>query len=482
MSTREKPGWRTVADRISSYGYLFVIAAFLLLDFIPRFLQGDSISYLKTGESWIPPDRSWAFGYFVNYLFRHTHGGTAFILMQVAILALIIAASRIYFTEGGKAGILYGVCAVVVALDPCFEIYTRFFMSDLLAFAFFYLALLGLFFALREQEEKRPIWWWTAVVIVASMGAVWVRVAYAVILEATLALFVVIRLGRLSRRQWSVILLCVLGPVLALGSIMMANRVVFAERFPHELFVNKLSGVFAAAVFAPALQKQDFAAVGIPITDDEFQRLDLHNYGKRSAQVWGTAPDDLQQFLKDKLGITEPYTQVIDKAASGLVRSAFRRNPFALLEVYFRGSLEYATRKEWRAMRLNEMGLPRPLPDSFVSFWNTYSVFKIDPDITQVRSLLVRYFVATVSLYPFQLLLGLMAAAYLVIRERARIGVALLAAGFVADLAAAPLYSDFVIPRYVLGAIVISYLLMGLAVQSIVSRRFRNGDEAESRG
>ena len=471
MKPRQLSGVRSAVTIFSKYGYLVVIAIFLYADFIPRFLQGDSVSYLMTGEGWIPRDRSWAFGYFINYIFRHTHGSAAFLLIQVGLLAVIIAAARVYFPEGRERGIVYGVCAVLLALDPCFEVYTRFLLSDLLAFAFFYLALLGLFFAMRERQETRRIWWWTAVIIVASMGAVWVRVAYAPVLEATLVLFVLIRLGKLSRRQWTVVLVSMLVPVVALGSIVAANHVVFAKMFPHEFFVNKMSGIFTAAVFAPALKQSDFASVGIPITDDEFQRLDLQDYGKRSAQVWGASHDDLLQFLKDKLGITDADSQVVEKAASGLVRSAFRRNPFAFLEVYLRSGLEYASRKEWRSMRVNEMGLPRPLPEYFVSFWNKYSALKVDPDITRLRSPLVRYFIGVVSLYPFQLLFGLLAAAYLVIRERGRMSVAVLTAGFVADLAAAPLYSNFVIPRYVLGAIVISYILMGLAVQSMVARR-----------
>jgi hypothetical protein len=39
-----------------------LLGAGLLIDHMPRFYQGDSLSYLSTGEGWMPPDRSWAFG------------------------------------------------------------------------------------------------------------------------------------------------------------------------------------------------------------------------------------------------------------------------------------------------------------------------------------------------------------------------------------------------------------------------------------
>jgi hypothetical protein len=479
MSISEKPSQRTAAYIFSNYGYLLVIAAFLFADFIPRFWQGDSLSYLMTGEDWIPPDRSWAFGFFANYIFRHTRGGSAFILMQVGIMALLIATARVYFPYRRKLGIVYGAIAIVLALDPCLEIYTRFFMSDFLAFTFFFLALLALFRLMSESEDGNHSWFWIGCVVISGMAAIWVRVAYAVIVEVAVLLTALIRMGRLSRRQWLALCLSALAPFLAVASILAANRIVFADRFPHELFVNRLSGVLTAAVFAPAVQKSDFDKVGIPITNAEFQRLDLKNYNKRSDHVWGTAHDDLHQFLRDKLGVKEGEgdTRAVGKASSGLVRSAFLRNPFAVAKVYVYDLLEYATPRRWRVQGPNESGLTRPLPDYFVSFWNRYSALKVDPEITRIRSPLVRIFEATLYFYPFVLLLGAIAAAYLIITERSMPSAVVLTAGSVAVLAAAPLYSDYVLARYVLGAIVNSYLLVGLAVQTIVSRRYAHASD-----
>jgi hypothetical protein len=110
------------------------------------------------------------------------------------------------------------------------------------------------------------------------------------------------------------------------------------------------------------------------------------------------------------------------------------------------------------------------LPPGFVAFSNRYSVLKIEPEITKIRSPLVRSYEAISYFYPLQLLLGLTAAAYLMIRQRHRPDVAVLTAGLLADLASAPLYSVYVIARYVIGAIIISYLLIGLAIQTSMSR------------
>ena len=481
MRISERPSQRRTAYIFSNYGYLVVIGAFLFADFIPRFWQGDSLSYLMTGENWIPPDRSWAFGFFVNYIFRHTQGGSAFMLLQIAILALLIAAARAYFPDGYKLGTVYGVIAILLALDPCLEMYTRFFMSDFLACAFFFLALLALFRVLKKGNHENHSWFWICCAVAGGIVAIWVRVAYAVIVEVAVLLIAVMNVGRFSRRQWLALGLSALAPFLAVASMLAANRIVFAKRFPHELFVNRLSGVLTAAVFAPAVKKSDFDKLGIPITDAEFQRLDLKNYNKRSDHVWGTAHDDLHQFLRDKLGVKagEGDPMAVDKASSSLIRSAFLRNPFAVAKVYIHGLLEYASPPRWRAQHANEAGLTRPLPDYFVSFWNKYSALKVDPEITRIRSPLVRIFGASLYFYPFLLLLGAMAAGYLIITDRSRLSAVILGAGFVGTLAAAPLYSDYVLARYVLGAIVNSYLLIGLAIQAIFSRRYAGEAEAQ---
>jgi hypothetical protein len=286
------------AGILGKYGFALVVVAWMLVDLVPRFYQGDSISYLATGEGWIPPDRSWAFGFVANFLLRHTHGYSAFILMQIGILACLIAMTRIFFSYSDRSTIAYGAIAILLALDPLVEIYTRFLMSDFLAVAAFLTALLALFLLVREGGATRSLWIFASLFIASTVAAVFIRVAYAPIIELTVLLVGIIMSDRLARRQWLALAVAALGPFMAVGSLAVANRLVLADRFPHELFVNKLSGVFLASVFAPALQASDFEKVGIPITTSEFLRLDLANYEKRLGQAWGHSPDDLQQFIR----------------------------------------------------------------------------------------------------------------------------------------------------------------------------------------
>jgi len=189
------------------------------------------------------------------------------------------------------------------------------------------------------------------------------------------------------------------------------------DRFPGELFVNRLSGVLLAAVFSPALHPADFDNVGIPITDGEFRHMDLANYDMRPAQIWAKSPYTLHQFLKNTYGITADYGMVVDKAARGLVWSALKRDPAAVAGVYFRNALLYAKPSEWRRKFDSEMGFGRPLPLDFIEYSNRYSA-QIYPEITSVRSPLLRAYAAACAFYPFQLFLGMIAATYLLLRKR----------------------------------------------------------------
>ena len=434
---------------------------------MPRFFQGDSLSYLATGTGWIPPDRSWAFGFVVNFLLRYTHVYSAFILFQIGVFFCLIAAARILFSESGGPTVVYGAIAVLLALDPFLEMYTRFFLTDFLAMAAFLAALIALCVVCRGRDSKR-LWVATFFVVAATVVAIFLRIAYVPIIEVTVLLLAMIMWGRLALRQWFALAITALGPCLAIGTLVAANWFVFADRYPGELFVNRLSGVLLAGVFAPALQPADFDNVGIPITVAEFQRMELTDYNRRPLQIWGNTPDYLHQFLKNTYGITSGYAAVVDKAARDLFWSALMRDPAAVAEVYVRNALLYAQPSEWRRKFDWETGISSPLPQSFVEYSNRYSA-KIDYRITTIRSPLIQAYAAVCSLYPFQLLLGLLSAAYLALRER-RVAAAVLSAALIAVLAAAPLYSPEMAARYVIGGIVVSYLLIGLAIQSIVTR------------
>ena len=185
------------------------------------------------------------------------------------------------------------------------------------------------------------MWFFVSLFIASTVAAVFIRVAYALTIELVVLLTGVLMSRRLVRRQWLALAGAAAGPVIAVALLSAANSVVFGDRFQHEPFINKLSGVFLASIFAPALQMSDFEAAGIPLTATEFQRLDVTNYDRRLGHAWAQSPDYLHQLIKDRLGVTEDYTTEVDSTAARLVWSAFKRNPIAVARVYAWGAWQY---------------------------------------------------------------------------------------------------------------------------------------------
>jgi hypothetical protein len=449
------------------YVLLAIVIVYYLLDSVPRFFQGDSISYLTTDydlKHWTPPDRSWMFGAMVNFLLRRTHGYEDYVFLQCGLLvAVLLIIRRTLSAEGRWPLAAIAAAGLLAAADPLVEIYARFVMSDFLATAGFFL---GLCAVVALHRSGRPATY-AALAVVAFVVAVLMRSSYALMIEATLALGLLLLRPRLSRRQIAAIV-CVLAAAPAgIGLQIAANRAVFRTTFPHETFVMKNSGVFLAGVFAPALAPQDFAKVGAPVSQAEFDQLDLKNRALRNAQIWATAPRFEHQLLKNKLHRQEDYSAEVDRASKALVISAFERNPAGVISVYLQNAAEYLTPSLWRASAEPEMGLDRDLPDSFLDVSNAATARRLPANITRMRSILIKEYLALSGLYPIQIAFGLAAAVFLLIRERRSASCVFLACAAVITLAMAPLYSVYVIPRYILMTVLANYVLIPLALASL---------------
>jgi hypothetical protein len=443
---------------LAPWSFVLVILAWLALDGGPRFFLDDSITYLTTGEPWLPSDRSWAFGLAANALLRAWRGYGGIVLAQAALLAAMIAATRPFFADAPKAA--FAATAVLLAADPLLALSTRFVMSDLAAAALLVATLLAL---LRLLQGDRPLAC-GALAAAAGAAAPFVRVASLPIVEATLLLAALLSAGRITRRQAAALALAALGPLLGAGALAAANRQIFGEAF-----LVRPAEVSLAAVFAPALQPEDFAAAGIAVEPAAYAALHLEQYGRRTAQIWSREHDTLHQLLRDKLGVTAQFAPEVDRAAARLVRRALMRDPLAVAGVYLRSALIYADPRSWRDLASAGMGLDRDLPAAFVAFSNRRTSAPIDAGLPRRPSPLVSLCLALFPLYPLQLLLGAAAAGWLLLRQGRRPAVVVPAAALAADLATAPLYSAELNPRYVLGAVFVAWLLIGLAAADLAA-------------
>ena len=106
---------------------------------------------------------------------RHSHGYSAFILIQTILLGGIIWATRLFFRDFRSWQTLYAITAAVVCLDPVVEIYTRFFMTDFASFACFMIFLLGLHSIVTRGSAIRTEMIGLMLALAAGVAAVFLR-------------------------------------------------------------------------------------------------------------------------------------------------------------------------------------------------------------------------------------------------------------------------------------------------------------------
>lgn len=440
----------------------WILAAILLavaatIDHVPRFFLGDSIAYLSTDASHLPPDRSWTFGLLSRWLLITSGHHLTFLVVQLgAFLAVLMACLTFFDAARRRSKVAYSAFVAIACIDPLLGLYARFYMSDLTA------CLLFVTFLACVCRASKGSWGtffrWMPAMAVCITGAVFARVAYLPIALMTImvaglwasrhAPSLVGRLGMLTAL-----------PLLSAGVLLGANAAVFADRFPGELFLNKSAGIFLLGTFAPAVIADDFRSAGIPVLDGEVEMLDLPNYDKRGTQIWGTNERSAQVLIRKHLRLTDPYSTELDSVSKRIVWHALLRDPWGVAQVYGNSLLFYFQPYQWRRFLKHEVGLTRTLPADAVADLNRIASPSIRMDITQVRSPMLNAFLRTATIYPILLLIGAAAACRHLLNARSSVGGVLASAGLLAVLAAAPLYSVYVIPRYVIASVLLTYLI-----------------------
>lgn len=453
--------------RISIIIYVATVTALVILDHKPRFFLGDSISYLSTDGSYMPPDRSWMFGLMINWLLHHTRSHIAYLIIQASLFVVALALCSNLLTPSTRwQSVLCGAFLMFACLDPMLNLYERFYMTDFLACLLFVAFLSCLCRALRTSWSGFLLW--LPVMATLMTAAVFTRVAYALIVMLTIGIagLGAIRYRQPVLRRLAIVLAL---PPLAIALLIAANSVVFADRFPGERFLNKLSGVFLMGTFAPALTAADFRTAGVPVSAAEIEALDLPNYDKRGSQIWGDDERSAQVLVKRHLGIIEDYTARMDSVCSQIFWNAVRRDPLAIARVYINTLLMHFQPSLWRRYLDHEIGLTRTLPQGFVDWVNRVSNQPITANITEESSPVLAAFRWFAPAYALLLLAGLVAACWRLLAGRAEMGGVLVSAGFIAVVVTAPLYTVYVIPRYVIAAVFLGYLLWADLVMGLLS-------------
>lgn len=315
--------------------------ALLGIDPNPKMFMGDSGSYLWTATSgWIPPDRSFLYGFIIRWVSFSTHSLNSLLILQTflggstAILLAFIC--RQYFLL--PTGLSYGA-GLVCALDPLQLVWERYLLAETISL-FFYAVMLTFAFAYLKRRRL----WLLALVQVLALAAISLRISYLLVVQATTVILPIIafvplfRVG--ARTESRAPVAKALGIHLAFSILVMIG-LHFSYKEVNGLLANRppaylySSGLSILAAWAPALKPSDSPdsrLAGIIARGDEYHLTDIR---LRNSQLYSKG------YLVDRWKNAASNLALADQAAKRTAMRALVLRPFSILSLGYRTFLSY---------------------------------------------------------------------------------------------------------------------------------------------
>jgi len=351
-TTAPQNAWGGVTSRTAHGWWLFCTLVlilkllFLWLDSTPKLFMGDSGSYIWTAlTGWIPPDRSYFYGYLVRWLAVWPHSFIPLLIIQAlasAVTAIVFAliCSRL-FEMSNSLSFLFGL---LCALDPCQLVWERYVMTETFGLLVYVLLL---YWSLAYIHNRRI--WQLAVVQALSVVLIGFRMSYLLVVQACTILLPVIALvpfilpafRNQSETETTGAAILKTGFAHVAASIAMMFVTHGAYRYVNGWLSNREpaylydAGAHLVAVWAPALRPSD-------ATDPRFgdviasgHQFHLQSLRLRDAQHFG------EGFLVDRWGKIEKDLRKNDRVARETAINALRRRPLEIVGLGVKTYLEY---------------------------------------------------------------------------------------------------------------------------------------------
>ena len=351
---------------------IFSIKFFIFcLDPLPMFFLDDSNSYITTSLSgWIPPDRSFVYGFIIKIVAVAAHSLTSLLLLQIftsGVNAIAIAyILQKFFSVNLKLAFF---CGFLCAIEPLQLMYERYIMTETLSLFLFVLFFISVLHYLRHPRLF-------LLGLIAFSGTVLIsfRLSYLPIAFMNAILLPLLILPSLSQK-YSV----KVGPVKNVfrrihtlrpiwGTVTLHIVVSIGLTFSLHYAYTSLNGYLSQK--PPAYQYQDgiflLTSLGPVVTPSDFPQPDLRDIIFK----------DLKYNLKDRLQRSENHWQPgglisnLNRAIPDMVAAnniaketafnALKRNPAGVFKLAISGFLDYWNIDLLHACMLNDRG-ERPL-------------------------------------------------------------------------------------------------------------------------
>ncbi|MEM7200454.1 MAG: glycosyltransferase family 39 protein [Planctomycetota bacterium] len=344
-------------------------AVLYLVDPDPQFYFGDSGSYLLSASGYVPPDRSWTYGFVIRWTALRAGSLAPLVTLQIAahVLAswLLLLVAREFFSVSPRRGL---VAAVLASLLPVHVVWTRYVMTEATA-------LLAATAALAAALEylRAPRWWWLAFFHVAGILAVTLRVVLLPLtLLAVVALPLLAFFGPRRRRRrraaahLGVGVLCVValhGTYRQETGLRMKDAVsrgMSQLAWEPQSGYTQASGQFLLSYVAPLVRPEDFPP-GLDGAEILAASVNVHDRRARMAQkAWSNG---LFARLVEAMAATPGAVEAAPpEVAAGIARRAAWRDPLGVADVAVRNLADYFDREHFAGVIADELGQNREAP------------------------------------------------------------------------------------------------------------------------
>lgn len=293
----------------------------------PSFHFGDSGAYLATALiKWIPPDRSFLYGFFLRPLVLGSHSLMPVILVQVALSAAASILTGFLLLRFFGANVLTAALfACLSSVEPIQLMGERFIMTEAIAtFGFAVYVLAGVYFLRSERT--------TVLVAVQVIGLLLVSLRYSFIpLVAVCSLLLpLLAWVKLPTSNRKLRLTWLLASVVTIQLLFFGYRQVYGYLSGTQPAFLSRDGDFLVADMAPIVRVSDFP---IATEREHLQRelkIPLTDIKNRRLHRW--VDGGLCQAI---LRISNGDEERANRLAKRMALRAMRRDPFGVVHLAF---------------------------------------------------------------------------------------------------------------------------------------------------
>jgi hypothetical protein len=321
---------------------VIVKGSLLWVDHHPIFFMGDSASYIWTAlTGWIPPDRSFVYGYFIRVVAVTTNSLLSLVIVQVCLggVAVIVLAHILIRYFNVNRWVAFFV-AVLMSFEPLQLMYERYVMTEtiaLTAFSFY------LWIVLHYLQDSRVRWLW----MMQGVAMLLISIRFAFIPQMWICSVCVPIIAAISMLA-DLKLLCmkVIGRLVIHLIMSILALYIFTAGYKHiNGYLQKKppayaydGGFFVLSFILPIVEPNDFPS-------ETLGNHVLNNLGfSQSDRRLRTVHRWLQGGVISQLRKLEPDDVKADEIARQTVINAIIRRPFALIQLGWDTFIDYFDR------------------------------------------------------------------------------------------------------------------------------------------